>query len=152
MKKALVIGASGQDGSFLTKFLMAKNYQVICTSRGLIKEEFNNHKMIGINQDQVIYERLDIQILNNIRHIIKKYLPDEIYNLSAQSSVGYSYVEPFDTMNSIVSGTLTLLEVLREYNNGMKVYSAGAGEAVGNFGNKIIDENSCFRPISPYGV
>lgn len=152
MKKALIIGASGQDGTFLTKFLQSKKYKIICTSRKLSKNNYSKHKLIEINQNSIIYEKLDIQDIEAIRLLVKQYLPDEIYNLSAQSSVGFSYIEPFETMNSIVNGTLNLLEVLREINKEIKFYSAGSGEAFGDYGNKVIDENSCFRPISPYGV
>lgn len=152
MKTALIIGASGQDGSFLTKFLQEMGYNLICTSRSVSKQQFENHVTLNIRNENIIYEKLDILDLESVKKYINKYSPEEIYNLSAQSSVGLSYSEPFETMNSIVNGTLNLLEAIRSNKKGIKFYTAGSGEAFGDYGNDVITETSIFSPISPYGV
>ena len=152
MKTALIIGASGQDGSFLSKFLQKKKYKLICTSRSRINHQFENHQILNINDENIIYEELNILDLESTKKLVHKYLPDEIYNLSAQSSVGLSYSEPLDTMNSIIICTLNLLETIRSLDKDIKLYTAGSGEAFGDYGNEVINENSCFRPVSPYGV
>jgi len=152
MKKAIIIGASGQDGSFLTKLLLEKNYKLICTSRNKTVDEYYNHNIIKINKSKIIYEKLNTLDLEQIKQILSKYNPDEIYNLGAQSSVGLSYTFPLETMNSIINSTLNILEAIRFHDTKIKFYNAGSGEAFGNYEEKLINEESCFRPLSPYAV
>jgi GDPmannose 4,6-dehydratase len=152
MKKAIIIGASGQDGSFLTKFLLKKNYEIICTSRNKNADEYYNHDLVKINKSKIVYEKLNTLNLKDIKNILNKYNPDEIYNLGAQSSVGLSYTIPLETMNSIINSTLNILESIRFHKTKIKFYNAGSGEAFGNYEEKLINEESCFRPLSPYAV
>jgi GDPmannose 4,6-dehydratase len=150
-KTALIIGASGQDGSFLTLFLLKKGYNVICSSRDADSNLFINHKILGI-EGNVIYVTLNINEMSNILNVIDKYKPDEIYNLAAQSSVGLSFEKPIETVQSIICGTLNILEAIKFSKLKTKFYSAGSSEAFGNHDKIPINEKTIKLPISPYGI
>jgi GDPmannose 4,6-dehydratase len=93
--------------------------------------------------------------LNDFRsvlHVLAKVQPDEIYNLAGQSSVGLSFDQPVETLESISVGTLNLLEAIRFINSPIKLYSAGSSECFGNTGGESANENTPFRPRSPYAV
>jgi len=151
MKKALICGVSGQDGAYLAEFLLKKGYQVFGASRDAQVNPFKNLDTLGIGEDvQLISMALSdfrsvLQALNNVE-------PDEIYNLAGQSSVGLSFMQPVETMESITIGTLNLLESIRFLGNGMKLYNSGSGECFGDTGDVAADENTPFHPRSPYAV
>ena len=93
MKTAIITGVSGQDGLYLAKFLLEKNYKVVGTLRSYRRENTENFEYLGI-ENQVTIEELDLLDMANVIRIIQKYNPDEIYNLAAQSSVGLSFEQP----------------------------------------------------------
>ena len=151
MKTALIIGAGGQDGAYLAKFLLDKNYNVICSARGLSSQYFLNLIKLNIFNNVT---RISIAI-NDFRSVltaIEKFSPDEIYNLAGQSSVSLSYEQPVEAIESIVIGTLNILESIRFSKLNTKFYNAGSGDCFGNTDNLIIDEQSRFKPTSPYAV
>ncbi len=150
MKKALILGVSGQDGSYLANLLLDKQYEVYGGSRDAFSSNFDNLKKLNI-YDQI--ELLSIQLTDfrSILQVITKIKPDEIYNLSGQSSVGLSFDQPVETLESVIIATLNLLEAIRFSKRNIKFYSAGSSECFGN-SNKPVDENSPFIPRSPYGV
>lgn len=151
MKKALVCGVSGQDGAYLSKFLIKKGYAVYGTSRDAQVCNFHNLKDLGVFDEVEVCSMVStdfrsvLQVLTNIK-------PDEIYNLSGQSSVGFSFKQPFETMESISLGTLNLLEVIRFMDIPVRFYNAGSSECFGDTGGKAANENNAFRPRSPYAV
>ncbi len=148
-KTDLILGCTGQDGSFLCKSLLEKGHKVIGLSRKL-KNKIKNHIELGIEKDLEINEG-DIKNFKTIEELISKYQPQRIFNLAAQSSVGKSISEPIDTMQSIVDGTLNLLEVSRQLNYTGKIFFAGSSEIFGNTKNKAnIDHQQ--KPKSPYGI
>lgn len=151
MKKALICGVSGQDGAYLAKLLLTKGYQVYGGSRDAQMASFSNLNRLGIRQE---VELLSISI-NDFRSVLQTVLkvkPDEIYNLAGQSSVGLSFEQPVETLESISVGTLNLLEAIRFSNLPIKFYNAGSSECFGDTGNSAADEMTPFRPRSPYGV
>lgn len=151
MRKALICGVSGQDGAYLAKLLIAKGYQVYGGSRDAQMASFSNLDRLGIRQE---VELLSISI-NDFRSVLQTILrvgPDEIYNLAGQSSVGLSFDQPVETLESISVGTLNLLEAIRFSNLPIKFYNAGSSECFGDTGNSAADEITPFRPRSPYGV
>lgn len=150
-KTALIIGASGQDGSFLTSFLSKKNYNVICASRDADSNSFLNHKLLKI-KGNIVYVTLNINEMSTILRVLDKYKPDEIYNLAAQSSVGLSFEKPIETVESIICGTLNLLEAIKFSKIKTKFYNAGSSEAFGNHDITPINEFTKLKPISPYGI
>ena len=151
MKKALVLGVTGQDGAYLSKLLLSKEYKVFGGSRDAQTSSFKNLKKIGVEN---YIEKISVNI-NDFRSIlqtIQKTKPDEIYNLSGQSSVGLSFEQPVETMESIVVGTLNVLEAIRFNNPDIKFYNAGSSESFGDTGSVRANEETPFRPRSPYGV
>ena len=148
-KKALVIGASGQDGSFLCRSLLKKNYSVIGTTRNSC-ETPKNHLTLGIEKDLRV-ETCDITNFSNLRKLISAEYPDEIYNLAAQSSVGISFTDPLGTIRSIANGTLNLLETCKELEYRGQVFFAGSSEI---FGNTIEAANidHLHNPMNPYAI
>ena len=153
MKKALITGINGQDGSYLAEFLIGKGYEV----HGTLKRN-----SIPENQTARIQHVYPL-IKNNLYHadmcdmssllsVVQKIKPDEIYNLAAQSHVRVSFDQPIYTLDTIGRGTLNLLEVVRLSGTGSKIYQASSSEM---FGNSIDDdgyqrETTPMNPVSPY--
>jgi GDPmannose 4,6-dehydratase len=150
-KKALVCGISGQDGAYLAKLLLEKGYHVYGTSRDAQMSSFSNLVKLGIH-DQVRFESMAINDFRSVLQVLTKVLPDEIYNLSGQSSVGLSFEQPVETLESITIGTLNILEVLRFLNLPVRFYNAGSSECFGDTGNLAANEMTPFSPRSPYAV
>jgi GDPmannose 4,6-dehydratase len=150
-KKALIIGVSGQDGAYLARFLIEKGYKVFGTSRDAAINNFKNLERIGIKSSINIFS-MSIVDFRSILQVITKIEPDEIYNLSGQTSVGLSFSQPVEANESINLGTLNLLEVIRYVNPKIKFYNAGSSEIFGETGKIPADENSPYRPQSPYAV
>ena len=151
MKKVLICGISGQDGAYLAKLLLDKGYQVYGGSRDAQMSSFSNLLRLGI-KDNVHLVSINITDFRSVLQSIIKIQPDEIYNLAGQSSVGLSFEQPVETLESIAIGTLNLLESIRFSQLPIRFYNAGSSECFGDTGNKPADENTPFRPRSPYGV
>lgn len=151
MKKALICGISGQDGAYLAKLLLEKGYFVCGTSRDAQISSFRNLLRLGI-RDQVTFESLVPTDFRSVLQVISKVEPDEIYNLAGQTSVGLSFEQPVETLESIATGTLNFLEAIRFINEPIKFYNAGSSECFGEQGDRPSDENTPFRPRSPYAV
>ena len=148
-KTDLILGCTGQDGSFLCKSLLEKGHKIIGLSRKA-KDKIQTHRILGIEKEFEIKEG-DIKNFNTIERLISKYEPDRIFNLAAQSSVGKSINEPIDTINGIVMGTLNLLEVTKQINYTGRIFFAGSSEIFGN--TKLpADINHQQQPLSPYAI
>jgi GDPmannose 4,6-dehydratase len=147
---ALVIGVSGQDGSYLAKLLLEKGYRVIGTSRDHEVNQFCNLNYLGIKED-IILTSMDACDFHSVISVLKRYRPAEVYNLSGQSSVGMSFQYPLETLNSILMGTVNLLECIRLVDISIKFYNAGSSEVFGNTAEPAI-ETTPFRPVSPYAT
>jgi GDPmannose 4,6-dehydratase len=151
MQKALICGISGQDGAYLAKFLLEKGYLVCGTSRDAQVSSFRNLLRLGI-REQVKFESLVPTDFRSVLQVINKFKPDEIYNLAGQTSVGLSFEQPVETLESIATGTLNFLEAIRFIGAPIKFYNAGSSECFGDIGDRPADENTPFRPRSPYAV
>ncbi|UFH55967.1 GDP-mannose 4,6-dehydratase [Spirosoma sp. KNUC1025] len=151
MKTALICGVSGQDGAYLAKLLLDKEYNVYGGSRDAQMSSFRNLARLGI-KESVQYVSVSINDFRSVLQALLKIKPDEVYNLAGQSSVGLSFEQPVETLESISVGTLNLLEAIRFSNLPIKFYNAGSSECFGDTGSKIADEITPFRPRSPYGV
>ena len=149
--KALICGVSGQDGSYLAKYLLNKGYEVLGTSRDASTNSFKNLKYLGIFNTFKLTS-MDLNDFGSVMEIVKEFNPNEIYNLAGQSSVGLSFQQPVDTMNSIVSASLILLEVIRILKLPIRFYNAGSSECFGNTYGIPASEKTFFNPRSPYGV
>jgi GDPmannose 4,6-dehydratase len=151
MKQALICGVSGQDGAYLAQLLLNKGYAVCGTSRDAQMSSFQNLVKLGI-RDRVQLESMSLTDFRSVLQVLAKIKPDEIYNLAGQSSVGLSFNQPVETLESIATGTLNLLEVIRFIGAPIKFYNAGSGECFGDTGDTPADEITPFRPRSPYAV
>jgi len=149
MKTALITGVTGQDGSYLAELLLSKNYKVIglkrrtsllCTDR--INEFYNNSNFT--------LEYFELDDPSCMYRLLNKYKPDEIYNLAAQSHVRVSFDIPQSTINTIVMGTLNLLEAVRTVCPNAKFYQASSSEMFGDNPNFPYTEDSKLTPASPY--
>jgi GDPmannose 4,6-dehydratase len=149
--RALICGVGGQDGAYLSRFLLDKGYEVIGASRDAMASSFGNHESLGI-RDKVTTASMAISDFRSVLQTLDKYHPDEIYNLAGQSSVGLSFEQPVETMESIAIGTLNLLEAIRFYGKPIRFYSAGSSECFGDTGAKPASEETPFKPRSPYAV
>lgn len=150
-KKALISGVSGQDGAYLARLLLEKGYEVHGTARDAQMSTFFNLQLLGI-KDRIAFHSMALNDFRSVLQILTRVQPDEIYNLAGQSSVGLSFEQPVETLESISVGTLNLLEAIRFTGRSIKLYSAGSSESFGNTGGHPADEETPFRPRSPYAV
>ncbi len=148
---ALICGISGQDGAYLANFLLSKGYAVYGTSRDAQMSPFHNLVRLGI-RDKVRLESVALNDFRSVLQVLMKVQPDEVYNLAGQSSVGLSFYQPVETLESISVGTLNLLEAIRFSARPIKFYNAGSGECFGDTDEGPADETTPFRPRSPYAV
>lgn len=150
-KRALICGISGQDGAYLAKLLLEKNYEVIGTSRDSQAASFDNLVKLGIHNKICVITMLPNDFRSTLQTLAKTK-PDEVYNLAGPSSVRFSFDEPVETVESITRGVLNLLEAIRFLGASTKFYNASSSECFGDTGSEGADENSPFRPRSPYAV
>jgi len=154
MKKALITGINGQDGAYLSEFLLEKDYDVY----GILKRNsISENQTARLNdiypQLKTKLEYADMTDISSLYRVINKIQPDEIYNLAAQSHVRISFDQPIYTANATGLGVLNLMEVVREVLPTAKIYQASSSEMFGN----AIDEDRFQRettpmyPVSPYG-
>jgi GDPmannose 4,6-dehydratase len=149
MKKALITGITGMDGSHLADFLLKKDYKVY----GLIRRSSNiNLSNLESIKDKVTFINGDMTDQNSLLRCLKDSNPDEIYNLASQSFVGESWNTPEQTSNVTALGVLRILESIREYNSKIKFYQASSSEMFGRMVENPANENTPFYPRSPYGV
>jgi GDPmannose 4,6-dehydratase len=150
-KRALIVGISGQDGAYLAQFLLERGYEVFGTARDAQTALFQNLVRLGI-RDRVQTESMAPNDFRSVLQTLVKVNPAELYNLAGQSSVGLSFQQPVETMESITIGTLNLLEAIRFLDRPVRFYNAGSGESFGDTEDKTADESTPFRPRSPYAV
>lgn len=150
-KNALICGISGQDGAYLAKFLINRGYQVWGTSRDKDASKFDKLISLGI-LDNINLLSMAPDEFQSVVSAIQRSMPDEIYYLAGQSSVGLSFELPAETMKSFVLGTLNVLEAARLVNRSIRIYHAGSSECFGDTGGKRANEETRFHPQSPYGV
>lgn len=151
MKTALICGVSGQDGGYLARLLLQKGYRVFGTSRDAQISAFSNLDRLGI-KSQVETLSMAINDFRSVLQGISRVQPDEIYNLSGQSSVGLSFEQPVETMESISLATLNILEAIRFLGRETRFYNAGSSECFGDTGGVPANESTLFSPRSPYAV
>lgn len=152
MKTALICGVSGQDGAWLAKSLLERgDYQVVGTSRDAQVSPLHNLKRLGI-ASAVRVESMAPNDFRSVFQTLSKIKPDEIYNLSGQSSVGLSFQQPVETLESISAATLNILECIRFLDRPVRFYNAGSSECYGETGREGANETVPFSPRSPYAV
>ncbi|MDK9721133.1 MAG: GDP-mannose 4,6-dehydratase [Rhodospirillales bacterium] len=150
-RKALIFGVSGQDGAYLAQHLLDKGYEVHGTSRDADLASFRNLERLGIRGKVATYSAVPTDFRSVIQ-TVTRVEPSEIYNLAGQSSVGLSFGQPAETLESNAIGTLNILEALRMLGGGLRFYNACSSECFGNTEHGPADEETPFRPRSPYAV
>ena len=150
-KRALICGVGGQDGAYLAQLLVEKGYEVYGTSRDANAQGFGGITSLEL-RGRV---RLLSMAPNDYRSVLQTLSlsqPNEIYNLAGQSSVGLSFEQPVETIESVAMGTLNLLEAIRFVGRPIRFYNAGSSECFGDTGSARANEDTPFRPRSPYAV
>ncbi len=150
-KTALITGIGGQDGVYLARFLLGKGYVVFGTSRDAGASSFSSLARLGII-GQVSLLSMAPHDFKSTLTVIAKVKPDEIYHLAGQTSVGLSFEQPSETIESITIGTLNILEALRFLKLPAKLYHASSSECFGDTQGALADEHTLFNPVSPYAV
>ena len=151
MKKAIITGIGGQDGTFLAKYLVEKGYEVIGADRRRVDVSFLNLKHFDL-LDKVRIVYFDLLEYSTIEDIIRTEQPDEFYNLGAQSFVKASFDMPILTSEVDAIGVLRILEAIRRHSPKTKFYQASTSEMFGKVQEIPQNENTPFYPRSPYGV
>lgn len=150
-RRALICGVSGQDGAYLAQHLIAQGYTVIGTSRDASVVRRDGLAALGIDQHVAIVSMAGSDFRSVLQTVMHTE-PDEIYNLAGQTSVGLSFDQPVEAIESISIGTLNLLEAIRFCGRPIRLYNAGSSECFGDTGMVPASENTPFRPRSPYAV
>ena len=150
-KTALITGISGQDGAYLAKFLLDKNYKVIGTDRRSARSVNWRLRRLGI-ANKIIHEEMELGEIYEIQRVFKKYKINEVYNLAAQSFVGTSFSSPLNTANITGLGTLRILETIRSTNPKIRFYQASSSEMFGDVLEKNQKETTPLNPQSPYAI
>lgn len=150
-RTALICGVSGQDGSYLAELLLKKGYKVFGTSRDAQGSSFSNLHLLGLRSDVECLSMVP-EDFRSVLVALRKSNPDEIYYLAGQSSVGLSFEQPAETIQSITLGMLNILEGCRMLDHHIKIYHAGSSECFGDTGGIPANESTPFHPMSPYAV
>ena len=153
MKKALITGITGQDGSYLAEFLLSKGYEVHRLVRRVALED-PEHRLWRIKHilDKIILHPGSMESYASIFKVVEKVKPDECYHLAAQSFVTYSFEDEFSTFNTNVNGTLHILSAIKDLAPKCKFYFAASSEMFGLVKETPQNEETPFHPRSPYGV
>lgn len=153
MKKALITGITGQDGSYLAEFLLEKGYEVHGIVRRVAIED-PEHRLWRIRHilDKIILHPASMESYASIFNVVDKLRPEECYHLAAQSFVSYSFEDEFSTINTNINGTHFVLSAIKEKAPECKFYFAGSSEMFGLVKETPQTENTPFHPRSPYGI
>lgn len=154
MKKALITGITGQDGSYLAELLLGKGYRVVGVIRRHSSPEFQTNRIDHLISDSnLTLEYGDVTDLVSLMNICREYNPHEIYHLAAQSHVKISFGQPSFTTDTIAVGTLNILEAARATCPDARIYLAGSSEMYGNEYDEdgFRRETTIMKPVSPYG-
>jgi GDPmannose 4,6-dehydratase len=149
--KALICGVGGQDGSYLARLLLERDYEVWGTSRDAQMASFANLERLGV-RSRVTTRSMAPKDFRSVMSVLRDCEPDEVYFLSSQSSVGLSFDQPAETLESICVGALNLMEAIRFLDKSIRFYHASSSECFGDVGCTPADENTPFAPRSPYAV
>ena len=150
-RTALILGVTGQDGVYLSHLLLGKGYRVVGTSRDAQMANTSRLERLGV-ADAVEIRSLAPNDFRSVLKVVSGVEPDEIYNLAGQTSVGLSFEQPVECMESIAGGTLNLLEVIRYLGAPVRLFNAGSSECFGDTGMEPANEDTPFKPRSPYAV
>jgi len=148
---ALIAGITGQDGAYLAHHLLSQGFRVVGTSRDSQMADLSRLVRLGIAAEVELMS-LAPNDFRSVLKVVNSAQPSQIYNLAGQTSVGLSFDQPVECMESISVATLNLLEVIRYLGGGIRFFSAGSSECFGQTGDEPATEDTPLRPRSPYAV
>lgn len=151
MKNVLITGILGQDGAYLSKFLLKKGYTVYGTYRRLSSPNFWRLHYLGIF-DKVNLISADMLDSASLGVALQKSQPKKVFNLAAQSFVGASFDQPMYTTNVTSLGTVRMLDEIKKFDKSIKFYQASSSEMYGSENSKIKNDKTAFKPSSPYAM
>ena len=153
MKRALITGITGQDGSYLAELLLGKGYEVHGVVRRVALED-PDHRMWRIKHllDELVLHSASLESFPSIFTTVSKVEPDELYHLAAQSFVSYSFEDEFSTLNTNINGTHHVLAAVKQCQPDCRFYFAGSSEMFGKVREVPQTEETPFHPRSPYGI
>lgn len=149
--RALICGINGQDGAYLAELLVKKGYDVWGTSRNSQTTTFDNLVTLGI-RPKVTIRSMAPKDFRSVMSVLYDCVPDEVYFLASQSSVGLSFEQPVETLESSCLGALNLMEAIRFLRKPIRLYNASSSECFGDVGAAPAGEKTPFEPRSPYAV
>ena len=149
--RALICGVGGQDGAYLAHLLLGKGYEVWGTSRDAQVASFGNLVQLGV-RDAVALRSMAPKDFRSVISVLYECRPDEVYLLASQSSVGLSFEQPAETLESTTLGVLNLMEAIRLLKQPIRLYHASSSECFGTAAQGPADERTPFAPRSPYAV
>jgi GDPmannose 4,6-dehydratase len=147
----MIAGVTGQDGAYLAHYLLGLGYRVVGTSRDAQMADTSRLERLGIAADVELVS-LAPNDFRSVLKVVSTAQPNQIYNLAGQTSVGLSFEQPVECMESISTATLNLLEVIRYLGGGIRFFNAGSSECFGQTGEEPATEETPLRPRSPYAV
>ncbi len=150
-KTALITGITGQDGAYLSKLLLDRDYKVVGTTRTYNQHSLWRLEYLGV-MDDISVVTCNTGDPMSAMSLMIEHKPDEIYNLAAQSSVSLSFAEPASTLSYNTRSVVNLLECMRILDQDIRLYQASTSEMYGNSRNLPVDESSPFDPINPYAT
>jgi GDPmannose 4,6-dehydratase len=151
MKRALVIGVTGQDGAYLSRLLLDKGYRVFGLNRSSSLSNTERLRYLGVDGEVELLEG-DVTDQESILRVLHAAEPEEVYNLAAQSSVRASWQQPVLTAHITGTGTVKVLEAIRSVNPAIRFYQASTSEMFGEATEPVQSETTIFRPRSPYAA
>lgn len=151
MPIAIITGIFGQDGAYLAKYLLEKNYQVIGVTRNYSDSKSSKLDYLKIT-DNILIEECDLTNINDVKLLLEKYHPSEFYNLSAQSSVGISFDNPIETIQYNINSVLNILECLKSLSSSVRFFQASSSEIFGIIDKLPVSLQTPIKPINPYGI
>jgi len=149
--KVLIAGATGQDGAYLAAHLLELGHEVVGTTRDAGSADTARLRAIGIENKLKLVSMLPSDYRSVLR-TLAQHRPDHVYFLAGQTSVGLSFDQPVEAIDSIATGTLNVLEAIRFVNPAIRLFNAGSSECFGDTGTAHANEQTPFRPLSPYAV
>jgi GDPmannose 4,6-dehydratase len=152
-QRALITGITGQDGSYLAEFLLAKGYEVHGAVRRVALED-PEHRLIRLSavRDRIVLHAASLESFASVYQLVAKVVPDECYHLAAQSFVSYSFDDEFSTLNTNINGTHFLLSAVKDLAPQCRFYFAGSSEMFGKAEELPQTERTRFHPRSSYGI
>ena len=150
-KSALIVGITGQSGSYLAHHLLSCGFKVIGSTRDIGACNLSRLERLGIVNDIELIS-LSPSDFRSVLNAVSRHMPSHIFNLAGITSVGLSFTQPFDCFESIATATLNFLEVIRYLKSDIRYFSASSSECFGDTGIQPADENTNFNPLSPYAV